>query len=160
MKQLNLINICSMALILLLFLSCSKEPLADPVTIGNSPNPTSPANPPIPPNPSNPVTVTQNSYPVDSLTGQEFIFNNLSWTADSMNVFCVVNRPDLFYLPGRVLDVSVSINGSPWMNVLMCPYPTDPFFYESWPAGILKVYVFNYTGQLWDSYTTIKVRFI
>jgi len=164
MKKLNVIIICSMALLLLFFDSCSKEPVRKTLPQWNSPTPTNPAilpNPQNPPGPPNlPVWVIPNNYPVDSLTGMEFIFNNLSWAVDSMNVICVVNRPDLFYWAGRILDVSVSINGSQWMNVLMCPYPTDPFFYESWPAGILKVYVYNYAGPLLESTTSIKVRFL
>lgn len=154
MKKVNAIIICSLAVIFLLFVSCGKEPVT------NSRPPRSSTNLPNSPNPpSPPIVVTPNGNPVDSLTGKEFIFNNLSWTLDDTYLVCVVNRPDLFYLVDRPLDVSISISGSPWMKVLMCPYPTDPFFYESWPAGILKVYLYNYTSPLLDSTTSVKVRF-
>lgn len=148
MKKLNAIITCYVAAILLVSVSCSKEPVTNTQHSWSSLNP---------PNP--PIVVTPNSYAADSLTGKQFIFNKLSWTLDGVYHVCTINRPDLFYLPGRALDVSVSIGESQWINVLMCPYPTDPFFFESWPAGFLKVYVYNYTGPLLDSATSVKVLF-
>ena len=146
MNRSNTIIICLLTIISSIIISCTKEPESISQSILSSPNP--------------PIGTVPNNNPVDSLTGREFTFNDLSWTSDSMYVFCIINRPDLFYLPERSLDVSISINDSQWMKISMCPYPTDPFFYEPWPAGILKVYLYNYMGALSNSRTSIKVRFL
>jgi hypothetical protein len=110
--------------------------------------------------PLNPIVVIRNGFPADSLTGRQFIFNDLSWTVDSTDVVCVVNRPDLFYLPDRPLDVSINISGDQWTNVFRCPYPTDPFFFVCLSPGSLKVYPYNCSQRLLGATASIKVRIL
>jgi hypothetical protein len=147
MKNIYSISICLLTAVSVL-VSCSKEPVITP------PSPLIFTNPPPP------VGSSSNSYTADSLTGREFVFNELSWTSDSVGTVCIINRPDLFYSYYRPVVVTITVDGVQWMNVYSCPYPTDPFWFDWLAPGILKFYVYNYTGPVNNSTTTIKVLFL
>jgi len=144
MKKLHAIIICSLVVILSVFASCSKEQVTNPRSPRSSPNPL--------------IGLTPNNYPVDSLTGREFIFNNLN--LDSVDCAWVINRPDLFYFFYRPMNVFISVSESDWIAVHSCPPPTDPFFFSWTLPGILKVYIYNYTGPVIGTTASIKVQFL
>ena len=160
--KLPIIIICSFVALGFVFISCSKEPVTKRPIPGTS-NPLNYSSPPlgVTPNPPNPPSSPSGSnFPADSLTGREFVFSNLSWTMDSIGSVCTINRPDLFYLLFRPMNVQLTAAGSDWMNVYTCPYPTDQFFFHWLEPGVLKFYVFNYTGRLTEGTTSIKVLFL
>jgi hypothetical protein len=160
MKKAHTIFVSSMTVLLLVLVSCSKEPLTGPHT--PQPLPNQQRSPVLPITNSNnyqPTTYYYN-YPVDSLTGREFVFHNLNWTLDGIYTVCDIYRPDLFYLLDRPLEVSISINGSEWIYMTMCPYPSDLFFFELRLQATVRIYVYNYTGPLSESTTSVKVRFL
>lgn len=162
MKKAHTIFVSSMTVLLSVLVSCSKEPLTVPESAQPLPNQPRP--------PVGPITISNNqqsatynynyNYPVDSLTGREFVFHNLSWTLDGIYTVCDIYRPDLFYLIDRPLQVSISINGSEWIYMIMCPYPSDLFYFEPRLQATVRIYVYNYTGPLSESTTSVKVRFL
>ncbi|HET9744195.1 MAG TPA: hypothetical protein VFP97_00700 [Chitinophagaceae bacterium] len=147
MKNMHSISICLPAIVSLL-VSCSKEPVLNRSSPSRFINVGTPGG------------SSSNTYPVDSLTGREFMFKELSWTSDSVGTVCIINRPDLFYLYYRPVIVSITVDGIQWMNVYSCPFPTDPFWFDWLAPGVLKFYVFNYSGPVNDSTTSIKVLFL
>ena len=67
---------------------------------------------------------------MDTLTGREFEFNNLTWKEiDSYVMVEIANRPDLFFNPFRTLKVTIRLDTSAvWLNV----YQDN----GSYPAGL------------------------
>lgn len=159
MKKAHTIFFSSMTLLFSVLVSCSKEPLRDPGSARPFPNPRQPVGPITNGNNYQPATYTFN-YPVDSLTGREFVFNNLNWTLDGIYTVCDIYRPDLFFIIDRPLQVSISINGSEWIYIVMCPDPSDLFYFEPRLQATVRIYVYNYTGPLQESTTSVKVRFL
>ena len=145
MKTLQSFRIGCLAVLVLVFASCSKEQATVQPTSRISPTP---------------LGTPANHHPTDSLTGHEFVFTDLLWTTDSIGNVCILNRPDLFYLQYRPALVQITVDGIQWMTVYTCPFPTDPFYFDWLSYGVLKFYVFNYAGPLMDSTTSIKVRFL
>jgi len=111
-------------------------------------------------------------YYQDSLTGKEFIFNNLEWThagpgaiAEEEIWIGVGNRPDLFRDPQRPLEVSVKFDtSSVWLNIPKWDGTITPssigfvhlimyqnsFYVESYPMNFLLV----------DRKATLKIKFL
>ncbi len=141
MKKASKIFVFSMTVLLSVLISCSKDPLTVPESPQSLPNQPRPTGGPRP-NSNNYQAGTYNyNYPVDSLTGREFIFHNIGWTLDGIYTVCDIYRPDLFYFLDRPLEVSISINGSEWIYMVMCPYPSDLFYFEPRMPATVRIYV-------------------
>ena len=135
---------------IILFLSCSKD---------SSPNGSPPA--PI-------------QY-VDTLSGREFEFNDLTWrqiVSWGTNVIVDIDRPDLFYNPFREMRVTMKFDTSAiWLDVFRdsgSSYPAWPNFYYTTAGsdffntvqGRLYIFPIPANHSLNGTKVSVKVKFL
>ena len=119
-----------------------------------------------------PVVKDTSTIKADTLTGKEFIFNDLTWThagpggiAEEEIWIGVENRPYLFHDPGRPMEVPVRFDtSSVWTNIPKSNGITTPsaigfvhlimysnsFYVESYPMNF----------QLIGRKATLKIKFL
>lgn len=121
--------------------------------------------------------VTPPPPPDTTLSGKEFIFNDLIWTVDVNSVICasVDNRPDLFLKNiGRPIEVSIRLNAlAAWILVpaWSSPTPSHNGFLYNWALPRIPnpynpyFYFFQvlpepYNFQLEGTRVSIRVKFL
>jgi len=107
----------------------------------------------------------------DSLTGQEFIFNELVWAYDldgGANLYIgVENRPELFSNNNRSVEVSVKPDSSnTWTTIEKFQYPNSSEFVYSIYSNSLFVFhnphIFSWSADthLAGKVFSVKVKFL
>jgi hypothetical protein len=117
-------------------------------------------------------TVMVTALYLDSLSGQEFIFNDLPGeyfynddTGDESFRVTSPSRPDLFYNPDRQMAVSVKFSGSPdWTNNIpqinsISQQQSTGYTYEILPDSTLLVKGFSIDYAFIGNSISIKVKF-
>ena len=111
---------------------------------------------------------------LDSLSGREFEFNDLTWKAIPswvINVMVDIDRPDLFFNPVRALKVTIRLDtSSVWLNVFQdngSYLAGFNFYYTTWGSdffnavsGHLYIYPVPQNSSLNGRKVSAKVKFI
>jgi hypothetical protein len=141
----NIKTIAPIALIITVFVvACSREIVVRPT-----------------PDQRRPDITDSTSVKLDTLTGKEFIFQDLKWThagpgaiAEEEIWIGIENRPDLFNNPQRPMEVAVKFDtSSSWLNIPKWDGATTPssigfvhlimygnsFYVESYPTNFLLI---------------------
>ena len=149
MKTILKFSTCIFFIGLITFISCSKN-------YSNSGSPSTPL------------------QPLDTLSGREFEFNDLTWrqiVSWGTNVIVEIDRPDLFFNPFREQRVTMRFDTSAtWLDVFRDSgsYPAWPNFYYTIAgsdffntvSGRLYIYPFPANYSIKGTKVSIKVKFL
>ena len=139
------------------FTSCKKENYVPPVVIAPLGGKTDSA--------------SLSTSPRDSLSGQEFIFNELVWAYDvdgGGNLYIgVENRPEIFSNINRIIEVSVKLDSlNTWTTIEKFQYPNSSEFVYSIYSNSLFVFhnpqIFPWSADthLAGKVFSVKVKFL
>ena len=139
------------------FTSCKKENYVPPVVIAPLGGKTDSA--------------SLSTSPRDSLSGQEFIFNELVWAYDvdgGGNLYMgVENRPEIFSNINRIIEVSVKLDSlNTWTTIEKFQYPNSSEFVYSIYSNSLFVFhnphIFSWSADthLAGKVSSVKVKFL
>ena len=139
------------------FTSCKKENYVPPVVIAPLGGKTDSA--------------SLSTSPRDSLSGQEFIFNELVWAYDvdgGGNLYMgVENRPEIFSNINRIIEVSVKLDSlNTWTTIEKFQYPNSSEFVYSIYSNSLFVFhnphIFSWSADthLAAKVFSVKVKFL
>ena len=110
---------------------------------------------------------------MDTLSGREFEFNDLTWKAIPswiINVMVDIDRPDLFFNTVRALKVTLRLDtSSVWLNVFQdngSYLAGFNFYYTTWSdffnaaSGHLYIYPVPQNFSLNGGKVSVKVKFL
>ena len=130
MKQVLKFTTCILLFTLVSFTSCKKEPVIQLPIVAPSP-------PPPPPNPQQPLPPFPPVH--DSLSGREFLYNNLVWETWG-GPYVEVEIPNSHLFLNRGIEVFID-SASTWINT--------PFYTVEFGLGVLPIPPNN--GYIYDN---------
>ena len=139
------------------FTSCKKENYVPPVVIAPLGGKTDSA--------------SLSTSPRDSLTGQEFIFNELVWAYDvdgGGNLYMgVENRPEIFSNINRIIEVSVKLDSlNTWTTIEKFQYPnSSEYVYSIYSNSLFlfhnpHIFLWSADTHLAGKVFSVKVKFL